>query len=495
MQQHFLSQFFKIITPLTVLVVIAGLYDYLSETNKAHDDIVTEEAAHLSHGTMMVGDDLKGIAFDLTILANHAEFELMEDRLGSNAAQHLERDMILLLDSKRIYDQARYIDETGMEVVRINYDGRSAAAPGEKLQLKRDRYYFRDTIKLDKGEIYVSPLDLNVELGEVELPIKPMIRLGMPVFDGRGGKRGIVVLNYLAAKLLSDFKIGLAVDPGSGMIVNADGYWLSGPKPEMEWGFMLDHDETFPKHYPAAWAQITHAESGQFENRHGLFTFETIYPTNKGMAHNGIDSAQIKRDEYYWKAISFVPAETFAAISTAMAKRVTFTFGVLYTILATVAWLLARARVNYLHADAAQRESDILAVKMHLLMEQVATAANEADTIVDAMQISLDAVCAYTGWPVGHYYALEDDDAGELASTNIWHITDPERFNVFREVSDKTRFVTGVGLPGRVLESGEPAWIPDVTADDNFPRAGLGDRKSTRLNSSHSQHSRMPSSA
>ncbi len=40
-------------------------------------------------------------------------------------------------------------------------------------------------------------------------------------------------------------------------------------------------------------------------------------------------------------------------------------------------------------------------------------------------------------------------------------------------MTEATRFASGVGLPGRVLASGEPAWIFDVTKDPNFPRAQL----------------------
>jgi sigma-B regulation protein RsbU (phosphoserine phosphatase) len=49
----------------------------------------------------------------------------------------------------------------------------------------------------------------------------------------------------------------------------------------------------------------------------------------------------------------------------------------------------------------------------------------------------------------------------------------PEEVRNFKRITEKTTFKLGVGLPGRVLESGKPAWIVDVTKDPNFPRANL----------------------
>jgi diguanylate cyclase (GGDEF)-like protein/PAS domain S-box-containing protein len=105
-----------------------------------------------------------------------------------------------------------------------------------------------------------------------------------------------------------------------------------------------------------------------------------------------------------------------------------------------------------------------------LLLQEITVAANEAASIEESLQVALDRVCEYTGWPVGHALLL-DLGAGELISSAIWHLSDPGRFELFRRITEDFRFASGVGLPGRVLSTGEPAWIMDVNTDPNFPRA------------------------
>ncbi len=114
------------------------------------------------------------------------------------------------------------------------------------------------------------------------------------------------------------------------------------------------------------------------------------------------------------------------------------------------------------------------------LLHRLAASANSAREVKEAMQSFLDEVCAHTGWPVGHIYHLSPDRPNTLVSSDIWHLDDPERFETFREVTEKTDFEFGVGLPGRVLASGKAAWIVDVTKDPNFPRARLADEIGVR---------------
>jgi diguanylate cyclase (GGDEF)-like protein/PAS domain S-box-containing protein len=105
------------------------------------------------------------------------------------------------------------------------------------------------------------------------------------------------------------------------------------------------------------------------------------------------------------------------------------------------------------------------------LMQRIAVASNQASLIDEAMQVCLDEICILTNWPVGHMYILAMDGTDDLVPSGLWHLDRPRKFNTFRQITECTRFAPGVGLPGRVMVTGKPAWITDVTKDPNFPRA------------------------
>jgi PAS domain S-box-containing protein len=109
---------------------------------------------------------------------------------------------------------------------------------------------------------------------------------------------------------------------------------------------------------------------------------------------------------------------------------------------------------------------------LHLL-GTAAVASNEARSADEAIQIVLDEVCAVTGWPVGHAYLHQAD--GDLVPTSLWHLEDPERFALLREVTQASSFRTGEGLIGQVTHHCAPVWIEDVTRDRGWVRGQHGD--------------------
>ena len=107
-------------------------------------------------------------------------------------------------------------------------------------------------------------------------------------------------------------------------------------------------------------------------------------------------------------------------------------------------------------------------------LESIAVAANQASSVEAALRDALVKICTYTKWPIGHALLAtlnRKTNNIELVSSGIWYLSDPFRFSSFRAASEAGRFPTGLGLPGRVLQSGKPVWIMDVTVQPNFPRA------------------------
>jgi len=107
-----------------------------------------------------------------------------------------------------------------------------------------------------------------------------------------------------------------------------------------------------------------------------------------------------------------------------------------------------------------------------LTVEYVAARAlAESATLVEAAPRVLRAICEALGWDYGALWNV-DAEAAVLRCIDTFH---PSTANVtdFDDASRGAAFPRGVGLPGRVWASGEPAWIPDVVADANFPRASV----------------------
>ena len=93
----------------------------------------------------------------------------------------------------------------------------------------------------------------------------------------------------------------------------------------------------------------------------------------------------------------------------------------------------------------------------------------ESPEILEAAPRLLQSICENLGWDVGALWIV-DQRAQVIRCVDMWHLPTvlvPE----FERVSREKTFVCGIGIPGRVWDSRSPVGIPDVTRDDNFPRA------------------------
>ncbi len=181
---------------------------------------------------------LKNIISDLIILSGMDQFKVLMNSNSLESTGDVEQIFKLFCSERGIYDQVRFLDETGMEIIRVNFNnGEPVIVPKEELQFKGNRYYFLDTFVMDREKVFFSPLDLNIEGGAVEKPEKPMIRIGIPVFDNDGKKKGIILLNYFGQNIIDIVSDYSKVSDENFFLLNADSYWLYSRYPEKSWSF------------------------------------------------------------------------------------------------------------------------------------------------------------------------------------------------------------------------------------------------------------------
>lgn len=349
------KRFLLVFMPLFIIIIAVTAAAYRFEAKSRISIAKANENNLVSLLMQTIANDFQSVVSDLMILSENQELRAFLKNGRAVHQRKLSEEFLLFSKRKGLYDQIRFLDEKGMEVVRINFNsGNPATVPGNRLQPKSKRYYFLDTFCLNRQEVFVSPLDLNIEQGRIEQPQKPMIRFGTPVFDSSGQKRGVILLNYFGAKMIRHLEKAHINSNGHLMLLNRDGFWLKGPVPAYEWGFMYgDEKRTFGNAFPEAWENISKTKSGQFHNTRGLFTFHTVHPLSEaqisstGSGKPFEPSAFILSGKsYYWKIISHVPSNILNTASQEILNKLIFLGVFMLLFLMTGSLLLSRAMLR-----------------------------------------------------------------------------------------------------------------------------------------------------
>lgn len=372
---HLIKQFI-IYFLIAALLAAFGSYIYFANEFEHQKNLsIDNELINLGRSEASITHQFGLILSDMKILASFTELKEALDSNKQTAWDHLAKDYKMFFSEKRIYDQIRFIDKSGMEKLRVNNSANHPViVPADKLQNKKHRYYFKDSIKLPKGGYFISPLDLNIEHNKVELPIKPMIRFATPVFDSSESKRGIVIINYLAQNLLDSYERAHN-DPlstptiGNLMLLNRQGYWLHSDEPEKSWGFMFEdkRDLTFANQFPQEWKKINAISSGHgtIETGNGIFIFKHIYPFEDLITMIGGKINVLNRQG--WITLSHISVSTIAKMKHKLVLNTLWMFMFSLLLLTSILYFLFRynqvqQRLNEKNLKAAIQDSAIDAI-------------------------------------------------------------------------------------------------------------------------------------
>ena len=308
----------------SIPVLIVGLYGLYASTNALAKVAILQEQNRVAERKEKVTTFLEGIQNDVLFLSNvppiqgiiraeanegidpqnNSTLEQWEDRLNNIFSSKLK--------VKVSYLSLRYIDETGMEIVRVDSeDNQVNTIPRSQLQNKSDRPYFREAIQLSKREIYASSVDLNQERGVIEYPYKLVIRYATPIFDSSGNRQGLVIANISAKRLIDFLSKENRGDNSEVLVVNQDGFYVYHPNSNKEWGFDLERDDNLTQDYSQAIADKILNRDRDYIDRGSdqLISFETI-------VLNEETGVSLKLIYLVPKAIVFQPVANFKWVAS-----------------------------------------------------------------------------------------------------------------------------------------------------------------------------------
>ncbi len=365
-----------------------------------------------------IQNDLSNIADDLRLLSSHFE---LRDFLNTDSAPKLDaliEEFISFSELKKIFDQVRLLDHSGLEVVRISYRGGHAEpVPIEGLQ-NRNKHYFNKIQKLAEGEVYLSPFDFEVKDNDIGQPVKTIFRVGIPLFDQKGRRKGVLLLNILSSSFLKHLSGHASKESNHYLFVGSDNFYFSRPENASNWR-LVDTYESEPFHlkYPEVWEKIEQEISGQFFTEKGVVTFESIFPYQAVKPDNFPRPGKRKTlgndfemERISWKLISIVPTE-FLKMGTKKGLKRLFSIFFLFTLVMGVgSFSLARTSLQRKISEEECAESE---ERYRQLIENTLYGIVEVDTVGTI-------VFANTS-----YHHLLGYLPGELLGHNIKKLTPP----------------------------------------------------------------------
>jgi len=291
-------QFTIIIFTISSLLV----FSYLKLKTKEQIEVLkTEELYNLKILKNRIEQHIYTASSDLLSLS-HQSYAINSILSGDKSTYDIIKNgYISMAKYKEIYDQLRFLDTLGNEVLRINYNyGTPTTTPKDKLQNKKNRYYFKNSINLNISDVYISPLDLNMENGKIEQPLKPMIRIATPVWFNNK-KLGILILNYSANEILQSILSTKNNSLGSLYLTNNKGQYLFSPDKNKNWGNMYPKRSKYSlkKEYSKEWGKMLKQKEGQIETGNGIFSFFII--DSKSLTRNNIS---FKTNKAYFLLVS-----------------------------------------------------------------------------------------------------------------------------------------------------------------------------------------------
>lgn len=347
MKNEKIAPYLYYILPLIFIVTVS----FFLVGNSAKKQILLREETRqhqeldsMKHAVIDVLSTIEAYIIHTSVLPGLHEFLISGDEKNRESLENYFYNLIdvNLQTNSPQFQQLRLLSSSGVELIRVDQipGNKAVKISKEKLQDKSDRYYYINATTLEQNEIYISPLDLNIENGKIEIPFKPMIRFVYPIISDNGSKLGYFVANYQAVQIFTILDNLNIHESDSIILLNQNGEYLHSPHSDKNFSFMFEDSTelSFAEEYPEQWKAIDSDISTTTFFDQGKFFSTRITPFSEQ-----VDTLR-STEEISWILVMSVPVNT-TSIELQALRKVIINWGMVALILAiTTGFLLAKLK-------------------------------------------------------------------------------------------------------------------------------------------------------
>jgi len=326
MMSGFWRHFWRLFGGLTVVITASSYLFYREEMEIEHQRVMERNRHHVE-----IQQGLLAAAMDngRDTLAYIADLVTLHRPLSSpHELRRLRLEVAAFLRRVSAGSTVHLMGGSGRTLLRVG------ARPGAGQDMPAS--VRRDVMHLAPGRTYMSSVHLERDhAGRRLIPVVWLARL-----SGHGRKPEVLVLRLAMDKVFARFQ-QVMDSGGEAYLVDREGYFLSSPHPDWNWGFALAarRGKRFDTLYPLAWRRIRRAHDGMFEVGGDLYMYTSMEALSPG---TGGTSAVLHR----WFIIARFPAAELCRILAPERGLFYAGGGMLLLGAALVSGLLARLHVQ-----------------------------------------------------------------------------------------------------------------------------------------------------
>lgn len=292
---------------ITVYLVIGFIIQFYSiEANKY--EIINNELLINNVEKTIISGKINDLITDALYISD--SLHLMD--IDDDNYTGIKNQWLAFANRKEVYEQIRFIDPYGNEIIRVNYTTDEVVPiPKDDIQYQIDKECVDNAITLKKGEVFISKLNTGMEEeSDEERPrVVPALLVATPYYNQEGDLEGVIVLDYTVADMVNQVKYIGSTSYGNLYLLNLNDELSYNVDIGNESRYKGRIADRFEQEFADEWESMKKADNSFMITENGFFSWANILTSEEFELENAGNAVVL--DDTEWYIVSHISTDSF----------------------------------------------------------------------------------------------------------------------------------------------------------------------------------------